>query len=96
VRLRGQGVGNKNKNKAEQMSILKKIANAISKTWTYLDGKKRRIATVSGIVMTIAKPHTVAYAVAQYAVYIFGGADIAATSTKAIKNKLPGGLSDAN
>jgi hypothetical protein len=62
--------------------VLNKIGNAIQTSWKWLEGKKRRIATVSGIVMAIAKPNTTVYAVAQYAAAIFGSADLTSAAIK--------------
>jgi len=68
--------------------MFKKIGNS----WEWLSGKKRRIALLSGLVTQIAKPHTLAYQVAQASFYLFGGADVAESGNKLIKDKLPGGL----
>jgi hypothetical protein len=70
--------------------VLQKISSGISKAWNFLEGKKRRIATVSGLVMLVAKPHTLVYTIAEYSVMLFGGADLAGAAKNKIK--LPAGL----
>lgn len=78
------------------MIKLKNIASATVRTasnaWNWLSGKKRRIAVLSGAVMQIAKPHTVAYQIANAAFWLFGGADATESGSKFIKEKLPSGL----
>jgi len=79
-------------------SIWQKIASGAIKTWKYIDGSKRRIALLSGLVMRIAKPYTVAYTVAEVCFYLFGSADILQSGSEKLKNQLkknpPSGLSN--
>lgn len=72
--------------------ILQKISSGITKAIGFLEGKKRRIAAVSGFVLTVAKPHTLVYTIAEYSVMIFGGADLAGVAKDKLKDKLPEGL----
>ena len=72
--------------------MFEKIKNIVSTSWEWLSGKKRRIALLSGLVTQIAKPHTLAYQVAQASFYLFGGADVAESGNKLIREKLPSGL----
>jgi hypothetical protein len=67
---------------------MNKILSALHSTWKWLEGKKRRIAAVSGIVMAVTKPYTTAYQIAEYTAAIFGSADITSAAIK----KLPEGL----
>lgn len=48
----------------------------VSKVLDKLDGKKRRISVIAGIVFSFTPAHTVANQIAQTAMYLFGGADI--------------------
>ena len=73
-------------------NIAQKLADRISAAYNFLDGKKRRIALVAGVVMSIAKPYTVIYKIAEASFYIFGSADAIAASKKVITNNLPSGL----
>lgn len=68
--------------------ILSKIGEAITDTYNFLDGKKRRIAVLCGFVMTITPPHTIAYQAANIGLLIFGGADALNVSKKFVVKKL--------
>jgi len=70
----------------------KNILDVISQAWNWLEGKKRRIAFVSGAIMQITKEHTLAHQIALVGFWLFGGADIAQNSSKILKDKLPTGL----
>ncbi len=74
-------------------NIAQKLANGISTAYNFLEGKKRRIALVAGVVMSIAKPYTVVYKIAEASFYIFGSADAISASKKIITKNLPSGLS---
>lgn len=77
----------------EGKSIWQKLGDAATATWKFLDGSKRRIALLSGLVMHIAKPYTVAYTVAEACFYLFGSADVLQSSSQQVKKRLPSGLS---
>lgn len=67
--------------------MFKKIWGGIAAAYKWLDGKKRRIAVVSGFVMTLVPAHTITYQIANGALIIFGGADAIVSGSKAIINK---------
>ena len=73
-------------------NILLKVVSGASAAYSYLEGKKRRIALAAGIGMKLFKPYTIAATVCEYTFYILGGTDAAGAATKFVKNKLPGGI----
>lgn len=71
--------------------------------WQWLEGKKRRIALLSAVVMKVTKPYTVANNIAEISFYLFGGADILDFTSKeviqrkeAVRKNPPSGLSKDN
>lgn len=71
--------------------MFKKIADGIKATWNFLEGKKRRIALLSGLIANTTKSGTVVNYVAQGLFVLLGGADAADATKKFVKEKLPGG-----